>query len=109
MAQEYGVAMAMHFAGTPVSCMANVHCAAATENFLALENHSVDVPWWDTLVEGIEKPIVDHGFIKVPEGPGLGVKLNDEVVKQHLHPKKPGYFEPTEQWNDIRSNDRLWS
>ena len=44
MAQEYGVPMAMHFAGSPVSCMANVHCAAATENFLVLENHSVDVP-----------------------------------------------------------------
>ena len=27
-AQELGVPMAMHFAGTPVSCMANVHCAA---------------------------------------------------------------------------------
>ena len=38
MAEEYGVPMAMHFAGTPVSCMANVHCAAATQNFLALEN-----------------------------------------------------------------------
>jgi L-alanine-DL-glutamate epimerase-like enolase superfamily enzyme len=40
MAFKYGVPMAMHFAGTPVSCMANVHCAAATRNFLALENHS---------------------------------------------------------------------
>src|SRR5260370_35046172 len=48
--QEHGVAMAMHFAGSPVSCMANVHCAAATENFLVLENHSVDVPWWNDLV-----------------------------------------------------------
>ena len=107
--QEYGVPMAMHFAGTPVSCMANVHCAAATENFLALENHSVDIPWWDNMVEGIEKPIVNKGFIKVPEGPGLGVTLVEEVVKQHLHPKKPGYFEPTDQWNTERSNDRLWS
>jgi len=35
-AQEFGVPMAMHFAGTPVSCMASVHCAAATENFLVL-------------------------------------------------------------------------
>jgi L-alanine-DL-glutamate epimerase-like enolase superfamily enzyme len=107
--QEYGVAMAMHFAGTPVSCMANVHCAAATENFLVLENHSVDIPWWDSMVEGVEKPIVNKGFIKVPDGPGLGIRLVDEVVKQHLHPKKPGYFEPTDRWNDIRSNDRLWS
>ena len=44
IAEEYGVPMAMHFAGTPISCMANVHCAAATQNFLALENHSLDVP-----------------------------------------------------------------
>jgi L-alanine-DL-glutamate epimerase-like enolase superfamily enzyme len=106
-AQEYGVPMAMHFAGTPVSCMANVHCAAATENFLVLENHSVDNPWWGDLVEGVEKPIVNKGFIKVPEGPGLGITLNEEVVKQHL--VEPGYFEPTPQWNKERSWDRLWS
>jgi L-alanine-DL-glutamate epimerase-like enolase superfamily enzyme len=87
--------------------MANVHCAAATENFLVLENHSVDVPWWNDLVEGVEKPIVNHGFIKVPDKPGLGITLNDEVMKQHL--LEPGYFEPTPEWNNIRSNDRLWS
>lgn len=107
-AQEYGVAMAMHFAGTPVSCMANVHCAAATENFLVLENHSVDVPWWDSLVEGIEKPILNRGYIAVPDKPGLGVTLNDEAVKQHL---KPGtqFFAPTPEWNNEKSGDRLWS
>ena len=93
--------------GTPVSCMANVHCAAATENFLVLENHSVDVPWWSDLVEGVEKPIVNKGFITVPDKPGLGVTLNEAVVKQHL--LEPGYFEPTPQWNMDRTNDRLWS
>jgi L-alanine-DL-glutamate epimerase-like enolase superfamily enzyme len=107
MAQRYGVPMAMHFAGSPVSCMANVHCAAATENFLTLENHSVDVPWWSDLVEGVEKPIVNQGFVTVPEKAGLGVTLNDDVMKQHL--LEPGYFEPTPQWNTERSNDRLWS
>jgi len=106
-AQELGVPMAMHFAGSPVSCLANVHCAAATENFLVLENHSVDVPWWGDLVDGIEKPIVNTGFITVPEKPGLGITLNDNVVKQHL--LEPGYFEPTPQWNTDRTNDRQWS
>lgn len=105
--QELGVPMAMHFAGSPVACMANVHCAAATENFLVLENHSVDVPWWSDLVEGVEKPIVNHGFITVPDKPGLGVTLNDEVMKKHL--REPGYFEPTPEWDKERSNDRLWS
>jgi L-alanine-DL-glutamate epimerase-like enolase superfamily enzyme len=106
-AQELGVPMVMHFAGTPVSCMANVHCAAATENFMVMENHSVDVAWWNDLVDGVEKPIVNKGFITVPEKPGLGVTLNEAVVKQHLG--APGYFEPTPEWDKDRSNDRLWS
>jgi len=109
MAEEYGVPMAMHFAGTPVSCMANVHCAAATQNFLALENHSLDVPWWSSMVqEGMDSPIVNHGWIAVPDRPGLGVTLNDDVVKQHLA-SGTGYFEPTPQWDHERSWDRLWS
>ena len=107
-AQEYGVSMAMHFAGSPVSCMASVHCAAATENFLALEHHSVDVPWWGDLAEGIDKPIVDHGYITVPDKPGLGIDLNDDAVRQHLKPGT-GFFEPTPQWDREHSWDRLWS
>src|SRR5437899_9587273 len=70
MAEEYGVPMAMHFAGTPVSSMANVHCASATQNFLALENHSLDVPLCSTLVQEYAKyRIVNNGCIEVPERP----------------------------------------
>ena len=107
-AMEYGVPMAMHYAGTPVGAIASVHCAAATENFLACENHSLDVPWWQDLVEGIEKPIINKGFIKVSDKPGLGITLNDEVCKQHLRPNT-AYFAPTPEWNTERSGDRLWS
>jgi L-alanine-DL-glutamate epimerase-like enolase superfamily enzyme len=96
--------MAMHFAGTPVGCMACVHCAAATRNFLALENHSLDVPFWQDLVTGIEKPIIDKGFIKVPDNPGLGVTLNDDEVKRHLKPGT-GYFESTPMWDELQSWD----
>jgi len=109
MAFRYGVPMAMHFAGTPVSFMANVHCAAATRNFLALEHHSLDVPWWQDLVEGIDKPIVNKGYATVPDKPGLGVTLNDDVVRQHLRPGT-GFFEPTKEWDEKQSwDDRLWS
>jgi len=109
MAEEYGVPMAMHFAGTPVSCMANVHCAATTQNFLAMENHSLDVPWWSSLVQEYAKtPIVNHGWIEVPDRPGLGITLNEDVVRQHLAPGT-GYFEPTPEWDHEHSWDRLWS
>jgi L-alanine-DL-glutamate epimerase-like enolase superfamily enzyme len=108
MAQSYGVPMAVHCAHTPIGALACVHAAAATENFLVLENHAVDVPYWSDLVEGIEKPIVNKGFITVPDKPGLGITLNEAACKQHL--AEPGWFEPTDQWNSAgRTNDRLWS
>lgn len=110
-AEENGIAMAMHFAGTPVSFMANIHCAAATQNFLSLEHHSVDVDWWESLVKTTDgRTLIEKGYGIVPlNAPGLGIELNDEVVKQHLHPSDKTYFAPTDQWNDKRSHDRLWS
>lgn len=107
-AEERGVAMAMHFAGTPVAFMANVHCAAATQNFVALENHSVDVPWWKDIVTGLDEPIAQNGFAPVPEKPGLGIDLNEDVVRQHLV-DGTDYFDPTPEWDEVRSWDRLWS
>jgi len=107
-AQEAGVPMALHFAGSPVSFMANVHCAVATENFVALEHHGVDVPWWEDLVTGIEKPLHGQGFARVTETPGLGVELNLDVVKQHLA-RGEECFAPTDEWNSRDSHDRLWS
>lgn len=110
-AEEHGIAMAMHQAGTPVSFMANVHCAAATQNFLALEHHSVDLPWWESLVKMTDgKPMITKGFANVPlDAPGLGIELNEEVVKEHLHAKDKSFFAPTEEWNEKRSHDRTWS
>lgn len=109
-AEEKGVAMAMHFAGTPISFMANVHCAAATQNFMALEHHSVDVPYWNDLVtvKG-GKPMIEKGFANVPDAPGLGVELNLDEAKKHLAPESQNFFAPTPEWDDIRSWDRLWS
>jgi L-alanine-DL-glutamate epimerase-like enolase superfamily enzyme len=110
MAQEYGVAMAIHMAETPVAAMAAVHSAAATENFLVLENHSADVPWWDDLVAGLPRPIVDRGFITVPDKPGLGIdELNDEVIAEHIHRRIPGMWDETSAWDFDLANNRLWS
>lgn len=107
-AEEHGIAMAMHHAASPVSFLGGVHSAAATQNFIALEHHSVDRPWWEDLVTGIEKPIVQNGFVKVPETPGLGVELNDEAVREHLQ-EGGELFAPTPEWNEPRSWDRTWS
>jgi L-alanine-DL-glutamate epimerase-like enolase superfamily enzyme len=110
-AEEKGIAMAMHQAGTPVSFMANVHCAAATQNFLALEHHSVDLPWWESMVKTTDgRKLITKGFATVPlTAPGLGIELNDDVIKQHLHASDKTYFAPTPEWNAKRSHDRIFS
>ncbi len=109
-AQKKGVAMALHMAETPVACLAAVHVAAATNNFLGLEFHSNDVDWWSDMVKDTEKPRIVDGFMAVPEKPGIGIdELDDEVLKEHIHPEIPGLWESTDEWNDWLSHDRLWS
>ncbi|MDH7569480.1 MAG: mandelate racemase/muconate lactonizing enzyme family protein [Armatimonadota bacterium] len=110
LAQEYGVAMAIHMAESPVGCLAAAHVAAATENFLALEFHSADIPWWENIALGVPKPIVCNGWIEVPDRPGLGIDdLNDEVLREHLAPGQPGLWPPSDQWDHEWSHDRTWS
>jgi L-alanine-DL-glutamate epimerase-like enolase superfamily enzyme len=98
-ADSFGIPTVLHFAGSPVGCMASVHLASTLRNFIVMENHAVDMPWWGDLVKGPAKPVVQNGYVPVPDGPGLGVELNDEVVKEHL--RYPGYFEPTPMYDDF--------
>jgi L-alanine-DL-glutamate epimerase-like enolase superfamily enzyme len=111
LAQKSGVAIAFHMAMSPIAALAAVHCAAASENFMVLENHSVDaLDVWSSMVKGLPVPLIQDGYIQVPEGPGLGfTDVDEEVLRAHLGDKDPGYFEPTDEWNDVRAHDRLWS
>lgn len=110
MADEHGVAVAIHMAESPIACMAAVHAAAAMHNILAMEFHSIDVPWWQDMVSGLPKPLIEDGYIRVPDAPGLGIeKLNDEVLTAHVNKNIPGMWESTDEWNTEFSNDRIWS
>lgn len=110
MAQDYGIAMAVHMAESPVAAYAAVHSLAATENFLVCENHSVDIQWWDDIAVGTPEKIINNGFIEVPDKPGLGIDdLNDEVLLEHIHPAYPELWKSTDEWNNEFSHDRTWS
>ncbi|MPZ17675.1 MAG: mandelate racemase/muconate lactonizing enzyme family protein [Luteitalea sp.] len=98
-ANEAGIGCAMHMAGSPVGFYAGVHTSATLTNFVAMENHALDMPWWQDLVDGVPKPIINAGHTAVPDKPGLGVELNDEALKEHL--RIPGYFEPTPMYDEM--------
>ena len=37
-----------------------------------------------TWLRALKKPIVQNGYVKVPEKPGIGVELNEEVVQEFI-------------------------
>ena len=110
LARDHGISMALHMGISPVGAMAAVHCAAATENFLALEIHSADeLVKWSRLVEGLPVPLVQDGYIQVPETAGLGfTALNEDAMRQYTDSDSE-FFVPTTEWDRERSHDRLWS
>jgi L-alanine-DL-glutamate epimerase-like enolase superfamily enzyme len=83
------IPLAPHNISSPVGTLAAVHFCAAIPNFLVLEFHASDVPFWSDLVEGVGKPIIQNGFIVLPEKPGLGVELNEEVARKYARKGEP--------------------
>lgn len=109
-AERYGLPTVLHCAGSPIAFMANVHCAAAISSFIALENHALDLPFWKSLVTGLPDPLIEDGYVRVPETPGLGVDLDYDSIEANL--RFPELFEPTEKWNTPKLGfwqpDRRW-
>lgn len=83
LASLYYVPFAPHCVVSPIGTMGSVHLCASVSNFLILEYHMIDVPWWQELAQ-TEAPLVQDGFIHVPETPGLGVTLDDAAVRRYL-------------------------
>lgn len=82
----HAVPVVPHNIASPVGTIAGVHAGAAIPNCLALEYHAYDVPWWGDLVDRVatDDPIIQDGAIAVPEGPGLGIELDESVATDHL-------------------------
>jgi L-alanine-DL-glutamate epimerase-like enolase superfamily enzyme len=109
-AERYGLPTVLHFAGSPIAFMANLHAAAAMPSFIALEHHGLDLPFWRNLVTGLPDDYLQGGYVQVPEKPGLGIDLNYDGIKENL--RFPGLFEPTDEWNAPKlafwQPDRRW-
>lgn len=80
LADAYYIPVAPHCVVSPVGLMASVHACASFPNFLVLEWHWVNHQdlWKNWVKEG---EIIERGFVMVPDRPGLGVQMNDEMAK----------------------------
>jgi galactonate dehydratase len=88
-ADSYYVTVAPHNVGGQISTAAALHLAACTTNFRIQEyfNDFAD-PWVRETAPGV--PEVVEGYFTLPQGPGLGVELDEEAVE--AHPKQDTHF-----------------
>lgn len=91
MAELYYIPLAPHNVSSPVGTIAACHTCASIPNFLVLEFHGLNIKHWNDLII-TDHPVIQEGYITLPDKPGLGVELNEEVAKEHLH-KNAEFFE----------------
>jgi len=82
MAHDRGVMCIPHSWSTDISVAATLHVLASSPQESLLEFCVADTPLRRNLIT--EPFTIDkEGFVKVPEQPGLGIELNEEVVKKY--------------------------
>jgi galactonate dehydratase len=84
MADAYYVTFAPHNVGGPLSTAACLHLDACTTNFKIQEhfNDFVD-SWVKEAASGPGYPEVKDGYFSLPGGPGLGVTVNEDFIREH--------------------------
>ena len=87
-ANLYYIPMAPHNVASPIGTVAGAHVCAAISNFLVMEYHAHDVPWWGALVH---EETLKNGYIALNDRPGHGLTLNEDVARAHLK-KGSSYF-----------------
>ncbi len=90
-ADSYYIGLLCHNLCTPLGTIASGHACMAIKSFIALESDNVELPHWQDLVVW-DGPIYRDGYLELPDQPGLGVELNEDVCRRHLADES-GFFE----------------
>ena len=88
LADHYGLPVALHNCGTLVHNIANIHFGACVRNFSMSESllYARD---YIAAMGGLDGYDFVGGKIAVPDGPGLGLELVDEVLRAELKEGEP--------------------
>ncbi len=94
LAHAHGVLASPHNPTGPVCTYASLHVAACAPELPLLELQVGESPLYFDVVHGVRPPFAD-GCFTVPDGPGLGIDLDEAVVR--AHPYRPVPYGPEEQ------------
>ena len=80
--EEIGARLCNHCYTSPITVAASLHWLATCRDAFTFEDCVDDSPMRHELTR--EKLRAKDGWIAVPDGPGLGINLNEEFVKEYL-------------------------
>lgn len=86
MAEAHDVALALHCPLGPIALAANLQLDAVCHN-AAIQEQSLGIHYnqGNDLLDYLTKPEVfryEDGYVNIPEGPGLGIEVNEEYVRE---------------------------
>jgi L-alanine-DL-glutamate epimerase-like enolase superfamily enzyme len=85
LAQQHGLRVATHTWSDAIALVANLHLVASLANGLMVEIDQTGNALIDNL---LAEPLrLIDGEVSVPEGPGLGIELNPDVLGRYTVPK----------------------
>jgi L-alanine-DL-glutamate epimerase-like enolase superfamily enzyme len=93
LADVHSRPLAPHNIAGPIGTLASAHVCASIPNFLALEWHAASVPFYDELLT-TGGPVIEDGYITVPDRPGNGAELDLDVARRYARPGAPFFDEP---------------
>jgi L-alanine-DL-glutamate epimerase-like enolase superfamily enzyme len=84
MAEAYEINIAPHNYYSHLADLHSLHLCAVLPNVRIMEIDIDDVPWKKELVT--RPPRIENGHIFLPEAPGWGADINEEVLRAHPWP-----------------------
>jgi galactonate dehydratase len=81
LAEAYEVSVAPHNFYGPLGDLISLHFCAAVPNVRIMEYEADDVPWKGDLLT--RPPAIENGQMLVPDRPGWGADVNEEVLRAH--------------------------
>jgi gluconate/galactonate dehydratase len=84
LASAYDIELSPHNIGSPIATMACAHIGSISNSWGVLEFHGHDSPVWSAMIKK-KRHVIEKGFIKLSDEPGLGVELDDQAMRKYWH------------------------
>ena len=81
MAEAKHIPVSFHNPSGPISNAAILQLASTVPNFLIHEIMLTDGSFRKEITN--ERVVFEDGFIMIPDGPGLGIELNEDVLEKY--------------------------